>query len=1042
MKPNSHSEDGHDSLQTRLARSQWVNPRGFRFWTVVIILLYTVTGFLLIPYLVKDGLIGFVENDLKRSAHIEKVTFNPYTLSFAIEGFQLTDMDEVTLLSFDNFLINFQLSSLFNRVWTFEEISLTAPYFYFQRYGVEDTRLSRLVVDAVTAGSGQAQPATSETSGLPRLLIHNLALSDGRGDIVDDVPETPVEVHIGPINITIAHLNTLPDQYGEQNVTIELPGNGSLHWEGNLALTPLGSKGQVRLTNAPLDKIVAYAKALLPLETVHLLLSSSFNYELHTRDDGGFVAELNHLDVTMDDVALRGLTPATDFFSAGSIALRGGSLRYPEQSIRFASLSVDEPDVKVWLNRDGSLNLASLVPPEAAEVSGANEAEVMATNTSEQPSNETATEQRAEETGQPSALPADDIVSAEGDQTADRGENPWQFGVDLVNLNNGAIQFADHSIEPGASFDLSALAFQMTDFSTAEGALLPLSLSGQLSAGGQFEVNGTVTVAPELALELSIHTQGIPLAVGQPYIQQSVRLLIDGGSLNSDCNIIIPARQSLKINGSVQIPDLDIKDTITGNPLLAWKNLAINRFELDMGTNQLDISAMDFNRLYARFAIHADQSTNISDLLIEADAVASTTPTDKAETVPTEAMAVILGGIRIKDGAVDFADQSLPLPFATRIHSVNGSISTISTRGSEPAKIKLEGQVNEYGLARIYGDISPTDLLNHTEVALEFRNLDMSRMSPYSGRFAGRKIRDGKLALDLNYDIKKGLLNAKNDITLTNLLLGEKIDSPNATNLPLDLAIALLKDNDGVINAKVPVSGVVNDPEFKLGGVIWEAIVDIITRAVTAPFRLLGRIVGFDSEDFGQFQFLPGRADLTPPELEKIVQLEEALLKRPQLAIEISGATDPEIDVPALQFSALRDMVIERLGADFSFANKEIMLDDEIRDTLETLFREKFPQVALKGLKAKHTVAPVDDSTATPKLDELAYSADLRDQLLAAQVVSDQQLTTLAEARAEIIRAAFLASGKIAPARIRMVEPKQVESENSKWVTLELGVAL
>ncbi|RLA43964.1 MAG: hypothetical protein DRR42_21055, partial [Gammaproteobacteria bacterium] len=726
-----------------------------------------------------------------------------------------------------------------------------------------------------------------------------------------------------------------------------------------------------------------------------------------------FDAEINELDLDIDDLALTGLTPVTDFLSVTKIALRGGTFRYPEQTVLFNSLRIEEPTISAWLNKDGSLNLADLAPEEHSE-----------------PDSEA------------------ELESEQGGGQRKEAGKPWQLGVDLIAIDRGSVDFTDHSIDPAARFGIKDLVVKLTDFTTKEGAQLPLSVSGNLDAGGQFSVDGTVNILPELALKLSAQTKDIPLSIGQPYVQQTAHILIEGGLLNSDLNITIPGGQQLTVVGSMQIPDLDIKESNGKKRLIAWKALALNRLELDLNTNKLGISALDFERPYAHFTIYEDQSTNVSELMVEGNnssaetkaASETETETETPEDTTTNPMQVVIGGIRINDAAMDFADMSLPLPFATHIDNLDGTISTFATDSSEPAKIKLEGQVNEYGLARIEGDMNLLEPLNHTDVVLEFRNLNMSRMSAYSGQFAGRKIREGKLTLDLNYAIEKGIMDGKNDIILTDLQLGEKIDSPNATSLPMDLAVALLKDPDGIISAKLPVTGDINDPQFELGGVIWDALIGMITDVVTAPFRFLGSMIGVDSEDFGQFQFLAGRADLTPPELEKVAQLEKAFEQRPQLAVEISGTIDPVIDVPALQFITLRNTVIEQLGESFSMDNKETMLNDDIRETLETLFRERFPEVRLKSLKTEHKVPPADDPNGKLELDELAYAADLRDRLLAAEVISDQKLADLANARAQAIRTAFLASGKFDEARLTIIDPKEVESEDGEWITLELAV--
>jgi hypothetical protein len=258
----------------------------------------------------------------------------------------------------------------------------------------------------------------------------------------------------------------------------------------------------------------------------------------------------------------------------------------------------------------------------------------------------------------------------------------------------------------------------------------------------------------------------------------------------------------------------------------------------------------------------------------------------------------------------------------------------------------------------------------------------------------------------------------------------------------LGLAVALLKDSEGVIQVDLPVQGDINDPEFKIGGVVWKAITNLITKIVTAPFKLLGSLIGIDSEDLGKFEFLPGRADLTPPELEEVAQLQQALQERPELVVEISGVTDSEVDTPALKNIRLRQIVSERLGEGLGSENEQsLMLDERIRNQVEELYKERFPNVSTDELQEKHKVPPADNPEAEPQLDELAFATDLWQQLLDAEVISVADLEELASARAEAIRSAFLASGEFDEKRVVISESKQVTSEDGEWVVLELAVA-
>jgi hypothetical protein len=514
------------------------------------------------------------------------------------------------------------------------------------------------------------------------------------------------------------------------------------------------------------------------------------------------------------------------------------------------------------------------------------------------------------------------------------------------------------------------------------------------------------------------------------------QLQLEKGDLNAELELKLEAGSDLLVEGALDIAGLQLTDTRDGSALLGWKTLEIDRFELAPEKPSLHLSQVVIDELYGRLAINDDRTTNLDGLQT------GTGPMESAPVNEEQSFELVIGGTGIRNGSVDFSDFSLPLPFATRISNLGGTLSTIATGSAEPAKIQLEGQVDEYGLARISGTINLLQPLLHTDTRVEFRNLQMSNLTPYTVQFAGREIDEGKLNLDLAYVITDGALAGENEVVMSDLVLGKKVESPDAANLPLGLAVALLTDSDGVINVNLPVAGNVNDPEFRIGGVIWKAFTGLITKIISAPFRLLGSLIGVDSDDLGQFQFLAGRSDLTPPELEKVTQLEKALAERPELAVEVSGVFDPAVDTGALKYIQLRNTVIQLLDRDGDDSDEDLMmLDEEIRQVLETLFTERFPDISLDSVKALHTTQAGDDPEAEPVLDQLAYAGDLRDRLLDSEPVTRDDLLALADSRAGTIRNAFLANGQFAEDRVIITGSKEVKSEDDEWIVTELGVA-
>ncbi len=305
-----------------------------------------------------------------------------------------------------------------------------------------------------------------------------------------------------------------------------------------------------------------------------------------------------------------------------------------------------------------------------------------------------------------------------------------------------------------------------------------------------------------------------------------------------------------------------------------WDALRLKNTHLQLDAAVLDIALIELARPFAKLVIAADASTNFSALQTEQASASETTAPARPVAMRKISFTIKIGKTTIADGSMDFSDFSLPLPFKAPISELGGSISTLATDTTQPSEIDLEGKVAKYGFVSITGTASLMAPTEQTAVEAKFRNVDMPSLSPYTAEFAGRKIASGKLDLDLNYTLDKEQMAGENKIVIETFELGEKVENPDAMDLPLDLAVALLKDMNGVIDLELGVSGDMNDPSFSASGIVLKAFANLITKAAAAPFKLLGSLIpGGGETDFDAVEFQAGRADLMPPEQQKLDQL-------------------------------------------------------------------------------------------------------------------------------------------------------------------------
>ncbi len=973
---------------------RWINWRRKRFWALVAVITYTLVGFFGVPWLVERVVVNTLA-ETGRTASINKVRANPYVISLEIEGLRIQDTDDLEILSLDRLFANFQLSSLFHWAATFREIELRSPHLTEERFGRLDTRFSRLLKDL----AGDDVEPVEEDESPPRLIVGHFVLEDGRIHLVDR-SAGDFATDIGPISIDVNDIRTLPDNEGHHAVTVRLGERNRVEWQGDLSIIPFRSSGQLLLVGNGFEDALRYADHFLPFSSQVGNIEIGLHYRFDLQSDT-LQLEVDGLSGTVADIQVTPDGGDAPVLAAAKLGLINGRAALPGATIDVDEIVVQGVDVVADLREDGSINLVDLVPHSGS--------------------------------------------APETPEWDSEDETPWRISLGQLSLPDATIHATDRTMTPPVSVDLTALALTATDIDNQPGTAFPVQLSTALSSGGQVTFNGEVTALPDLTARGTLGLQAVSLPVAQPYVEQLLRIELQGGTLDLDGNLEHGPDQLLDLAGSLRVSNLEVVDTHQEERLLAWAAMTLDRFEFDVAGNRLQTSEVLFDRIYGRVHIAADRSTNIGDLLVEPVAPpGGNEGTDEADLPADQGkLAITVGGIQLDDASLDFSDFSLPLPFSAAIRAMNGDISTLSTTSVEPAAVDLEGQVNEYGQAKIGGSIDAWAPTRNTDIAMTFRNLEMARLTPYTVQFAGYAIDGGRLDMDLQYRLDERRLDGQNNIVIREIELGEKVETEDGGSLPLGLAVALLKDTEGVIDVDVPVEGDLDDPQFKIGGVIWRAIGNLITRAVTAPFRLLGALVGIEDEDFGTLRFAPGRSDLSPPDREKMVKLGDAMLQRPELALAVGGVFAENVDRPALQRQVL-DARIEAWQADHPGSAEELSTERQ-RRTLEALFTASFPEQPLAAIQAEYS-APIpaqegeDAGASTPVLDEPAYIAGLEARLVDAQAVGPSDLQALADARAAAVVAALAEAHPDAGLVVSTTAPEPTEADDNGEVPLELSV--
>lgn len=995
------------------------------------------TLWLALPGIIQTQAERFVAEKTGHRLTLDRPEIQLSDLSLHFGKLQLHDPADKPLLAFDSLLIDLSASSLPRRTLVFDAIQIDGLAVSLEELAGGTLNWSPFLA---AFQSKEEQPQT----GLPRIDIDSLVLAGGRLDFADRRSAAGFATRIEPLDLNLSDISTLPDDKGRYTLTARTPAGARLGLEGELALNPLAVAGKLALDDLDLAQLAPYlgqALAAPPAGKARL----TANYRI---GNGG-----DRLDVAIDGLAAK-LTalrlplkaPAGAVAVLDVIELQDGNFDLERQAVGIGSVRVDSgglelPELKQAAPRFSALTLEKagidlgkhLVTLDQATLT---EGRLAATR---------------DATGRIDLLAALLPRSAPAADTAASSQAalPWHFRLDRFAAEDTNIVLRDAGVTPAAELALDNIGLTLTGISDDPNSPLPLTLSFDVRSGGRFSGQGTLVAGVPTA-NLKFKLTDLALKPAQAYLTRKTTLTLASGNLSCAGQLAYDA-QGPSYRGDFAVRDLKL-DEAGGNTLLAWKSFGSSA--LTLTPRQLDLGELRLNGLDTQLIIDKDKNINFKQVLRQdtdaPDKIAAAVPPPAApDTAP---FAVNIDRIRFYNGEMDFADHSLLLPFGTRIHKLRGSIGNLSNQRGAPGQLELDGEVDDFGMARAVGQVdlfAPTDFM---DLRVIFRNVEMPRLTPYTATFAGRKIDAGKLSLDLQYKIEQRRLRGENQIVMERLKLGERVDSPSAKELPLDLALAVLQDADGRIDLGLPIAGNLDDPEFSYGQIVWKAIGNVLGKIVSAPFRALVALLG-NGEQPAQVVFEAGAARPSPPEREKLVHIAGMLAKRPALVLAVGG-TYAEADRVALQDIQLRRAVLTRMGQHVAERGDPGPLSSrqpKVQAALEGLYGERFGAADLAALKEGFRRANPGQleegltgkmmsrlsgllrekkTLSEAEVDQLKgadFHALLYERLRAAETIADDLLQALAQKRGEHALATLKEAG-VATERLRLLPLERAAS--------------
>ncbi|HEY2901276.1 MAG TPA: DUF748 domain-containing protein, partial [Polyangia bacterium] len=848
------------------------------------------------------------------------------------------------------------------------------------------------------APNASSSSSTSAASTPPRFTVAAIDVDTVTIHLRDETVHPPMEVTVDPLTVAVRGLSNAPRTKATVTASLRASPGGRLKHEGTLTLEPLAANGSLTWEGIEPGRFAPYYHDQIAFDLAHGQVRVGTGYNFRALAAGPEI-RLSNAFVEIAELSLRkrgpkGATrPQDEFFRLHQLAVRDVDADLTKHTVTVGEIVTHDGRVRAERSPAGVVDLATLVPAAPPP-----------------PSPGTPT------TPSPSPPPARSPAAAPP-------AAPWAIKLNRLALDGWSVRFDDRQVTPAAVTTLSPIKITVGNFSTAPGSRANLDVRLGLNKEGRIGISGTAGLDPVVAnLKLDLRTiEILPL---QPYFADQVNVTVTDGtvSVKADAKIELPAAPAhgpapdprIAFAGDVDLASFAAIDGAKHEPFLSWRSFHLGGIDVTTVPMKIGVREIALTDFYSRLMLYPDAHFNLQDIM--AAPTGAATPPKPAAPAPVAAAPpppVTIGQVTLQGGHVSFTDHLIRPNYSAELTELGGRFSGLSSDPNTRADVDLRGAIDHSGALSIAGTMNPLakDLFVNIKVSL--KDFELPPASPYAAKYAGYGISKGKLGLSLDYHIANKKLDARNHITVDQFTFGDKVKSPDATSLPVKLALAILKDRHGVIDLEVPIAGSLDDPDFKIGRAVLKVLGNLIVKAVTAPFSLIASAFG-GGDQLSKLAFAGGAAKVDGAAQVKIRTLAKALQERPGLSFEIEGGAEPARD---------REELRRRL------------LDGKLQ-----------AQKTLEAAKAGGATPPAADAPLTaaerPHLLQLAYKAETfpkprnflgvekdlppveMEKLIATHiVVDDDVLRALAQQRANAVLAAL---AKIAPegaTRLFLVAP-------------------
>lgn len=896
---------------------------------------------------------------------------------------RILDEHKKGLVSLPKIFAHVKSQDIFSRVIHVPSITVASPQIEVKRDEQANLNLLRYIPQKDEPPENPAVQSDSLQNNEKRvvLTLDRFGITDARINFEDLSEDKLFRTVLSPLNFNLTGFKLTETVLGEFDLEFTTASQEKVATRGRFDLLPLNIDGTVSVSDLKIENFSPYFEKFIHVDLAGAGVNLDSDFKIFKKDDA-LDAQVTAKKLLLTDIDIKDRKTKQSIVSMPELKVTGAGFHFLDRKITSGRIETRMGQIQVIRDKDGIINL---VPP----IKAADKKE------------------------------ADQAVAEPGKEES---SNPWDITLEEFDLEGYSIGFDDNVPVDAVHLSFSDISVNAAQLHTTG------EKAGDVSAEMKFNDNGRISlkgkaIPKNLSADLEVVLDKLDIKSVQPYFAEAVKIMVTQGNMNTKGRIKLDlaqdAKSMLSFAGEASVSDFVSLDRKSAKDFFKCNSFYLAGVNVSLFPVNLSVRDVSLTDFYSLIRVDEKGSLNLSDIFTTRDA-----PEDEmiegVESEPQQATdgaqppQIKVASVTLQGGHLDFSDFMATPNFHATMKDIAGSVKGLSSDQDTKAILHLKGLHGNSSPLDITGFINPLAARKYVDIGLTFKDIELSRFTPYAAKYLGYKIEKGKLVLDLKYLIDGNALTSENKVRFDNFTLGESIKSEHATSLPVGLAISLLKDSNDQINLDLPVKGQLDDPEFKVGSIVLKMVANLILKVVTSPFSIIGAMFG-GGEDLGYAEFAFGDSKLDGSDTIKLDTLAKILLEKPGINLEIQGSFNPEKDAQSLKQIAWTDLLktlkfkqLVEQGSDIT-KTADVKIDEEEMPLLiETAYEEAaFPK-------------PRDEQGIEKELD-----IEEKKKLLITNIdISEDDLRQLAMRRSEAIKEYLVTNSAVEKERIFLLEPK------------------